>query len=77
MARARIRLKEPVREFELDIDEESISILMPEAAIEKKRGRWGSLGECSQCGFQPWFERDISTLNYCPNCGADMRKKDD
>lgn len=30
-------------------------------------------GICSQCGF---IKHDISdTLNFCPDCGADMRKK--
>lgn len=35
-------------------------------------GRWGENGDCSECGFQPWYERDIHTLSYCPNCGAKM-----
>ena len=35
-------------------------------------GRWGEDGECSKCGFQPWYEHDIHTLSYCPNCGAKM-----
>ena len=29
---------------------------------------------CSECGFEPYYSRDIHTLNYCPNCGADMRE---
>ena len=36
------------------------------------RGKWGVKNECSECGCQPWFERDIHTLNFCPNCGALM-----
>ena len=39
-------------------------------------GRWGEDGECSKCGFQPWYEHDIHTLSYCPNCGAKMDKED-
>ena len=42
--------------------------------ISPKRGRWGNANECSECGFQPWFERDIHTLSYCPNCGARMEE---
>ena len=29
--------------------------------------------ECSVCGDSPYYSNDIHTLNYCPNCGADMR----
>ena len=35
-------------------------------------GRWGEKQDCSVCGFRPWYERDIHTLSYCPNCGAKM-----
>mgnify|MGYP007130712014 CR=1 FL=1 len=38
------------------------------------RGKWGKDGDCPVCGCQPWYERDIHTLNFCPNCGADMRE---
>ena len=37
-----------------------------------KRGKWTKVNACSLCGFQPWYERDIHTLSYCPNCGAKM-----
>ena|GEM_PF-5821873 len=40
------------------------------------RGKWGKDGDCPVCGCQPWYERDIHTLNFCPNCGADMREHD-
>lgn len=40
---------------------------------ERKKGKWGENGECQFCGFQPWYENDIHTLSFCPNCGADMR----
>jgi hypothetical protein len=40
---------------------------------ERKKGKWTNDSACEFCGFQPWYERDIHTLNYCPNCGADMR----
>lgn len=41
-------------------------------AVAVVHGRWGENGDCSECGFQPWYERDIHTLSYCPNCGAKM-----
>ena len=41
------------------------------------RGKWGKDGDCPVCGCQPWYERDIHTLNFCPNCGADMREDDE
>lgn len=44
-----------------------------------KHGRWVKQTEkycwhygCSECGYQPWYERSIYTLRYCPNCGATM-----
>ena len=40
---------------------------------ERKAGRWTSENACDFCGFQPWYENDIHTLSFCPNCGADMR----
>ena len=46
---------------------------MPTIEPERKRGEWTDDNACPFCGFQPWYERDIHTLSYCPNCGADMR----
>lgn len=40
---------------------------------ENVRGEWTDDNACPFCGFQPWYERDIHTLSFCPNCGADMR----
>ncbi len=42
---------------------------------ERKKGEWTNDNACPFCGFQPWYERDIHTLSYCPNCGADMRER--
>lgn len=50
---------------------------LPSAQPERKAGEWTDDNACPFCGFQPWYERDIHTLSYCPNCGADMRGEQD
>jgi hypothetical protein len=52
---------------------------------ERPHGEWKPLGEpdelgihswhiCSACGFRTtWHMVDI--FHFCPNCGADMRKR--
>lgn len=40
---------------------------------DRPSGEWTDMCACSICGFQPWYERDIHTLSYCPNCGAKMK----
>ena len=47
----------------------------PTIEPERKKGRWTKENACEFCGFQPWFERDIRTLSFCPNCGAEMGDK--
>lgn len=47
----------------------------PTIEPERKTGKWTIDNSCPFCGFQPWYERDIHTLSYCPNCGADMREE--
>ena len=56
-----------------------LTILMglPPAQSERPKGEWTKDGACQFCGFQPWYERDIHTLSFCPNCGADMRGEKD
>ena len=52
---------------------ESILTSLPTADVAPVRhGTWGKVNECSECGCQPWYERDIHSLHYCPNCGARM-----
>lgn len=54
-------------------------------ALERPQGEWKTFEgydgdeyyECSNCG-EPWFleagtPKD-NNMNFCPNCGADMRK---
>ena len=40
---------------------------------ERKKGKWTDDNACPFCRFHPWYERDIHTLSFCPNCGGDMR----
>ena len=53
----------------------SLKILedLPSAQPQRKRGEWTNNNSCPFCGFEPWYERDIHSLSFCPNCGADMR----
>ena len=61
----------------------------PSIDIEPKRGKWIDLSDqwglegtfkCSACG-ELWSLIDGTPqdngMNFCPNCGADMRGKDD
>ena len=47
--------------------------IQPTIEPERKKGKWTKDCACEICGFKPWYERDIHTLSFCPNCGADMR----
>lgn len=49
---------------------------------ERKTGKWIEVddhynrisGRCSVCGWEALlYETDVVGMNYCPNCGADMR----
>ncbi|MBQ1294674.1 MAG: hypothetical protein IIY21_11585 [Clostridiales bacterium] len=53
--------------------------------VERKRGEWDKdsnmafYWKCSECGaYLFWRHEEFmvnGNLNYCPNCGADMRKQ--
>lgn len=61
--------------------------LMPSAQPERKKGRWiyeGKRGRfpacrCSECGNVENADWAIlgDNVNYCPNCGADMRGEEE
>ena len=46
---------------------------LPAADVAPVRhGEWADDASCPFCGFKPWYENDIRTLSFCPNCGAKM-----
>lgn len=53
---------------------EKIKALPP----EQKKGRWVDNTYCSECGWvhetDPGFIGSMDGFNFCPRCGADMRK---
>ena len=46
---------------------------LPPVQSDRKVGTWTTDASCPFCGFKPWYEKDIHTLSFCPNCGSDMR----
>jgi len=52
-----------------------------ERQFERKRGKWINDIYCSECGWvhevESGFIGSVEDFNYCPNCGADMRKESD
>lgn len=59
---------------------------LPSVQPQKTAGRWIEVddaynrisGRCSACGWEShMYEDDVVGMNYCPNCGADMRGKQD
>ena len=50
-----------------------IVVSQPTIEPERKHGEWTKEAHCPFCDFAPWYEKDIHTLSYCPNCGADLR----
>lgn len=44
---------------------------------ERSHGEWkkdGFFAICSECGHElQYYEYVVSKLNFCPNCGTDMR----
>ena len=59
------------------IAEKCLNVL-PSAQLERPKGKWivshipdSMLWECNQCGF----DCGAHSFNFCPNCGADMRKE--
>lgn len=56
-----------------NMGEQKEALHMAIEALERKRGEWGSHGECPFCGYLRQWEED----NYCGNCGARMVSEDE
>ena len=60
---------------------ETLDSLPPVDVVERKKGEWihdweSCWSTCSACGEgYLWEDNDgVGEWNFCPNCGADMRK---
>lgn len=60
-----------------------IGLIEDAPTIEERKGKWinhrndmgHNIADCSECGeAMQWYDPDTSP-NYCPNCGADMRRE--
>lgn len=68
------------------VDVEDVEKLPSADVVERKKGKWID-SRCSECGgLMPitkvmlrgkvMWETDYPMSRFCPNCGADMRGKD-
>lgn len=55
--------------------------LIANGVVVREKGEWRNnkdeYPECDKCGYMPQYDPmidDIYYSNFCPNCGADMRK---
>ena len=64
----------------------SVIAVFPSAEPERQKGKWIKVGhwgryyKCNQCGNYLDFDgvnAGRGDANYCPNCGADMRGKNE
>ena len=76
------RLLDDVNDGLLDeFDTESILRTLPSAHPERTKGRWIDDTYCDQCGWtnevESGFIGSVKGFHFCPNCGAEMRSKED
>ena len=64
--------------------EEMADSLLADNVVVREKGEnlkadTPSLFECSKCGWCCWdtYTSDTGKFNFCPKCGADMRKRGD
>ena len=55
--------------------------LLANGVVVREKGEWRNnkddYPECDKCGYMPQYDPmidDIYYSDFCPNCGADMRK---
>jgi ribosomal protein S27AE len=55
--------------------------LLANGVVVREKGEWRNnkdeYPECTRCGYMPQYDPmidDIYYSDFCPNCGADMRK---
>lgn len=55
--------------------------LLANGVVVREKGEWvnnsDGYPECNRCGYKPQYDPmfdDIYYSDFCPNCGADMRK---
>ena len=62
----------------LDAVETTLKELPP---AEPKRGKWNRLDmdtfNCNQCGTTFVLNQGSEKMHFCPNCGADMRQREE
>ena len=55
--------------------------IAPSAHPERTKGRWNDDTYCDQCGWtnevESGFIGSVKGFHFCPNCGAEMRSKED
>ena len=57
--------------------------LIANGVVVREKGEWRNnkdeYPECDKCGYMPQYDPmidDIYYSDFCPNCGADMRKEE-
>lgn len=57
--------------------------LIAHGVVVREKGEWRNnkdeYPECDKCGYMPQYDPmidDIYYSDFCPNCGADMRRRE-
>jgi len=78
---------EDSREFSIMNAKKALDIIknLPSEELERKNGRWIYLNECANAGYycdqcnkrvvKDGWSKTVKKINFCPNCGAEMREE--